>query len=186
MICLGLNKSAAKMSDSASSISLPSLRETQRWCSMPTPVKHNLRSPELNPSDILNVPYGEDIHKWVQEKYEAYRRAVAKLTADRAALLEGTTTNFESANSDLQGRMLLYYPLENVADGAAEASSKGFFDMEDAPPWDTWVTYSDGAITSWVPEHLISQAQAGIDANPVDCIHWLDARETIDRKSDRT
>jgi len=73
-----------------------------------------------------------------------------------------------------QGRLLLYEPLETVDDGAASASSQGFFDVEDAPPWDTWFVYSGGSIFCWVPDSLVQKAQAGIDANPVDCIHWCD------------
>jgi hypothetical protein len=71
-----------------------------------------------------------------------------------------------------RGRLLLYEPLETVTDGASDSSSRGFFDIEDAPPWDMWFLYSRGSIFSWVPEALAQDAQAGIDANPVDCIHW--------------
>jgi hypothetical protein len=66
------------------------------------------------------------------------------------------------------GRLLIYYPEETLQDGAAEFASHGFFDLEDAPPWDTWFLYAGGAILSWVPNSLIESAQAGIDANPVD------------------
>jgi len=150
------------------------LAETQTWCSRSTAIARNLRSRELDPSEILNIPYHEDIHKWVQEKYEAYRIAVAEVAVKRSALLHGIVTSGGNASSDFKGRLLLYYPLETVSDGAADASSKSFFDVEDAPPWDTWLAYAEGAIISWVPDHLISRAQAGLDANPVDCIHWLD------------
>lgn len=174
MISLGLNKAAAKISYPASPVSLPSLHEAQRWCSLPAPIKHGLRSPELNPSDTLNIPHREDIHRLVQEKYEAYRRAVEEVIGKRSALLRGMVTGTETTSPESKGRLLRYYPLETVDDGAAEASSKGFFDFNDAPPWDTWVAYLDGAIISWIPEPLIARAQAGIDANPVDCIHWMD------------
>jgi hypothetical protein len=36
---------------------------------------------------------------------------------------------------------------------------------------------SENAIFSWVPEPLIRDAQAGIDANIVNCIHWCDWSE---------
>jgi len=177
MTSLGINDVVAKVSPSASSISTPSLPEAQRWCSLSAAAKYDLRSPELDPSTILQIREfeirdREDIHRWLQEKYEAYRFAVAELITKRSALLHGIETSAQNANSDFEGRLLLYQPLETVSDGAAEASSEGFFDIRDAPPWDTWVTYFEGAIVSWVPKHLISLAQAGIDANPVDCIHW--------------
>jgi|SRR5215469_7025541 len=156
------------------SFPLPAFAEAQRWCSLPEPRKRNLRSPELDPSNTLKIRDQDDIHKWVQEKYEAYRGAVEELITRRSDLIQRVVTNSGIASSDLKGKLLLYQPLETVSDGAAEASSKGFFDVKDAPPWDTWLAYFEGAIVSWVPEDLIFRAQAGIDANPVDCIHWLD------------
>jgi hypothetical protein len=78
-----------------------------------------------------------------------------------------------------KGKLLLYEPLETVTDGSSEFSSHGFFNIEDAPPWNTWFLYSGGKIFSWVPEALVHNAQAGIDANPVDCIHWCDWSELL-------
>jgi len=66
--------------------------------------------------------------------------------------------------------------METVDCGAAEAISHGFFDLHDSPPWDTWFWYSEGTILAWVPEGFLNRAQAGIDANPVDCIHWATPR----------
>ncbi len=71
-------------------------------------------------------------------------------------------------------KILLYAPEENLADGAAKYSSKGFFDVDNVPPWDTWLTFSNGILLSWVPELLVGLAQNGIDANPEGCIRWLD------------
>jgi len=72
-----------------------------------------------------------------------------------------------------KGRMLIYVPEENVADGASEAASSGFFDLYDAPPWDVWVAYSDHTLLAWVPPQLIGLAQIGIDVNAVECFRWL-------------
>jgi hypothetical protein len=93
----------------------------------------------------------------------------------RSTLIRDTHIgNADLALAQSKGKLLLYEPLETVTDGAAAAASRGFFDIEDAPPWDTWFLYSRGTIFSWVPESLAQNAQAGIDANPVDCIHWCD------------
>jgi hypothetical protein len=83
----------------------------------------------------------------------------------------------ETVNPLTQNKLLLYFPLETVHDGAAEAASRGFYDIEDAPPWDTWFLYENDAVFCCVPEPAISAAQAGIDANPVDCIHWANWSE---------
>lgn len=81
---------------------------------------------------------------------------------------------FESIDVLSKSKLLTYEPLETVDDGAAEASSMGFYDVHDAPPWDCWFLYGDHAVFCCVPEFAISHAQNGIDANPVDCIRWAD------------
>jgi len=72
------------------------------------------------------------------------------------------------------GRLLIYIPEENLADGAAKYTSRGFFDDDNVPPWDIWVAFFGGTLLSWVPPHLIELAQCGIDANPESCIAWLE------------
>lgn len=81
------------------------------------------------------------------------------------------------------GRLLVYFPDEQLADGAAEEESKGFFDTFNTPPWDTWVAlYGDDQhdrafsvyLVSWVPPALVDLATAGIRVNPEECIVWLD------------
>ena len=41
------------------------------------------------------------------------------------------------------GRFLAYFPDDNLFDGAAEAESQGFFDVDNIPPYDTWVWWSE-------------------------------------------
>jgi hypothetical protein len=134
-----------------------------------------LRSRELDPSAFLRVPSLAEVGVEVllQRLRESYQRAICAINEMRSTLV----TNIEVADPALaqsKGKLLLYEPLETVTDGAAASSSRGFFDIKDAPPWDTWFLYSGGTIFSWVPESLVQKAQAGIDANPVDCIHWCD------------
>jgi len=61
-----------------------------------------------------------------------------------------------------------------VQDGASKAGSIGFYDLDDAPPWDTWFQYSDHAIFCCVLQLAVTRAQNGIDGNPVACIEWAD------------
>ena len=71
------------------------------------------------------------------------------------------------------GRLLVYFPHENLADGAADLASNGFYDVNNVPPWDLWVSFSDGELISWVPIGLVEAAHMGIDVNPEECIQWL-------------
>jgi hypothetical protein len=70
------------------------------------------------------------------------------------------------------GKLLLFAPEETLSDGAATYASKGFFDVDNIPPWDTWVCYFERYVVSWVPPRLVALANAGIDANPEQCISW--------------
>ncbi|MGE0871284.1 MAG: hypothetical protein AB7P03_22175 [Kofleriaceae bacterium] len=97
------------------------------------------------------------------------------------------------------GRLLVYFPDVNLCCGAAEHESHGFFDVENTPPWDTWIALGvDHNVTktspyrvylvSWVPTELVELADAGIQANPEGCIRWLEdvdvgARHELDLAS---
>lgn len=156
------------------------ISEASMWCSLEQSLESNLRSAALDPSTILSIHRDEDIHVFVRKKYESYQRAVGEVSRKRSALLNGQRPTPEFSTPDSGARLLIYQPLETVDDGAAEASSEGFFDLSDAPPWDTWLLYSNGTVLSLVPESFVRTAQAGIDANPVDCIHWPTPRELSD------
>jgi hypothetical protein len=129
------------------------------------PLEHQLRTSALAPAESIgNIQSEERRHEIVD--------SVIKLRSSliNAHLAGGPTI----APSRPQGRLLLYVPDENVADGASRYASNGFFDPYDCPPWDLWLQYSDRTLISWVPEVLFPLAQAGIDANPIDCIRWAD------------
>lgn len=117
-------------------------------------LRAQLRTQELNPGDT--GVFG------ISSVIEGRRRLLAK---------SGLEISSPSTNT---GRLLFYWPHENVADGASEYSSNGFFDVNDAPPWDTWMSFDSERLVSWVPSVLVPSAQAGIDANPVECIRWAD------------
>jgi hypothetical protein len=124
------------------------------------PMDRNLRSPELKPS--LGLDESGDDALWAQ--------AVAEVVARRSRLTAGTST--EKRDMNVAGRLLLYSPSENLACGAAEASSNGFFDVNNVPPWDIWIDFSEGTLASWVPPALVDVAQMGIYVNPEECIRW--------------
>jgi len=127
------------------------------------PVETAIRSVELSPGRPLASNMS------AQDRSEV----VAEVVAKRSRLLEGISVN-EHGNYANAGRLLLYWPEENLACGAAQASSGGFFDADNVPPWDMWVAYEGRVLISWVPPGLIELAQMGIDANPENCIQWVD------------
>jgi hypothetical protein len=66
-------------------------------------------------------------------------------------------------------------PISNPeTNGAAEYVSFGFFDVDNVPPWDTWVTMFGKYVVSWVPPQLFRLVQEGLDVNPERCIVWAD------------
>lgn len=82
------------------------------------------------------------------------------------------------------GRLLIYFPNHNLCCGAAEQQTDGFFDVDNVPPWDTWVSYwedeeqnvdsFDGEyLIAWVPPAFVESANEGVNVNPEQCIMWL-------------
>ncbi len=151
---------------------LQALSDTAAWCRCSKNAQ--LRSSELDPTSLLKVrPFDEiGMEAHLMQRRQSYERAVQSINSMRSNLSRDASQEIDPANP--RGKLLLYEPLETVDDGASSMSSQGFFDCEDAPAWDTWFLYSAGSIFSWLPERLIANAQAGIDPNPVDCIHWCD------------
>lgn len=126
------------------------------------PLDRKLRSPELKPSFNLDK-FGND---------SLWAEAVAETVARRSPVTTGAPS--EKGDTNVGGRLLLYTPSENLACGAAEVSSNGFFDVNNVPPWDIWVSFSERTLVSWVPPALIDVAQMGIDVNPEECIRWAE------------
>jgi hypothetical protein len=103
----------------------------------------------------------------------------------------------QPAESLAGGRLLIYLPDEELADGAAEAETNGFFNSHNEPPWDTWLFYidnraenkrdtqndtwspDDSYLISWVPPELIDLVNSGIWANPEYCIRWATEFDTL-------
>lgn len=80
------------------------------------------------------------------------------------------------------GRLLVYFPDDDLACGAAEDETYGFFDVNNVPPWDTWVTYIQNAyngeynteyLVAWIPREFVKLANRGVNVNPEQCIQWL-------------
>lgn len=90
-------------------------------------------------------------------------------------------------SSDLEtviagGRLIAYSPDSNLACGTSEAETKGYFDVNNTPPWDTWVALLDdpnakhweSSLIAWVPPAFVQLVQAGINVIPEECVLWLE------------
>ena len=119
-----------------------------------------LRSPELQPSASFT-------------ETEKFRLIVQSVISRRAALVI-ELTHLQIAAHRAEGRLMTYWPEETLACGGAEYASVGFFDVDNTPPWDTWVAFSNKVLLSWVPGELVDLVSKGIEANPEGCIAWYE------------
>src|SRR3954451_18824028 len=149
------------------------LAQTIAWCGPradPADPAGSLRSTELRPQ-LLAAKREHAVSSLVTHR--SYADAPTK-----AAVAVGSRDDL------VGGRLLAYFPDEELSDGAAEVETRGFFDAFNAPPWDTWVgLFEDDRenrspyLVSWVPPAFIDLASAGIWVNPEECIVWLDAAD---------
>lgn len=147
------------------------LAETIAWCASRVRAddpKHSLRTAEISPP-LLARDRADAVHSVAVYRHGYDRNLPA-------------ATGRESLRG---GRLLVYFPDADLADGAAEVQSRGFFDIHNVPPWDAWIALADDKpavadvsfqqyVVAWVPPELIACAAAGIDVNPERCIAWLD------------
>ena len=157
------------------------LAQTIAWCrdvGLPSQARQSLRTCRSDQDDLTSQS-----HQVFRVCLERSRRLLASGKRDLSPV------------SDLcGGRLLAYFPDDNLCCGTAEAESLGFFDVNNIPPHDTWVwmvrnvrafTYADGArgeleanyLVAWIPPDFLELASAGIAVNPEGCILWLDTRD---------
>jgi hypothetical protein len=151
------------------------LAETIAWCQQCVRIedpRKSLRSFDLTPHILAGN------REWIVSSLLWARKGAL---SEKAKELSPVTKPDHLAG----GKLLAYFPDEQVHDGASEAASKGLLDEYDSPPWDTWTGIFTEAshhspewtrtyVVSWVPPEFISLAEEGIVVNPVDCIAWLE------------
>ena len=151
------------------------LSETSRWCASKARVDdpaHSLRSHELVP----------------RQETEDWQAIVESVCDRRARLLQG---QWSSAPAVPAGRLLVFDPGQSLSDGAAMVESNGFFDVDNAPPWDTWIAYVreqphqpgswtnlDSYLLCWIPTIFLDLVERGIAVNPERCLLWADVADT--------
>ena len=126
------------------------------------PLARQLRTPSLRPAPFVYPQPSAERAQLVE--------GVAKRRADQLRLEHRYPLVLVDHLAG--GRLLKYAPSENLCDGAAQYSSKGLFDVDNMPPWDTWICFIEPYLISWVPPSLLDLANSGIDANPEQCILW--------------
>jgi hypothetical protein len=144
------------------------MAEAIAWCSSrprPWSPLATFRSVDIAPE------FGSDSRKsWVQSVATQRRRA-----------LGGGNISLQKKFYGYEGRLLAYYPDENLACGVAEVETQGFFTVDNVPPWDTWVAYlheddRTNYLLAWVPGPLTRIVGEGIRVIPEECVGWLDVR----------
>lgn len=140
------------------------LMKTAAVGSIVPPLRQQLRSEVLRPFALSLAESGAD------------RSAIVdQVTNARSQIMRQSPKQPDSRSVALrEGRLLLFAPEENLSDGAAEYASMGFFDVDNVPPWDTWVVMVEKYLVSWVPPQLVRLVQEGLDVNPEQCILWAD------------
>jgi len=115
------------------------------------------------------------------------------VAARRYCLPEQQITPVRFTDDLKGGKLLVYFPDAELSDGAAEVASRGFFDVHNAPAWDTWVgLFEDDVrgpdlsyktyLISYVPEPLVKLVNDGVEVNPEECIMWLENSTTSLRR----
>lgn len=147
------------------------LAQTIFWCAPRIDIRNpatSLRTPELRPR-LLEESRASAVDAvcYARESYGGIEIRKATIPGDLGG-----------------GRLLVYFPNNDLACGAAEQETAGFFDINNVPPWDTWVAYVQDEqpnidsfdteyLIAWVPPEFVGLASEGISVNPEQCILWL-------------
>ncbi|MDQ3816423.1 MAG: hypothetical protein M3362_01880 [Acidobacteriota bacterium] len=140
------------------------------WCAPRADLSNpasSLRTPQLRPRLL-----------------EESRFSAVETVANARELFGGVGIRKATIPDNLAGgRLLIYFPNYDLACGATEQETEGFFDVNNVPPWDTWVAYVQDArsvesydteyLIAWIPREFVALADEGITVNPEQCIKWL-------------
>lgn len=74
----------------------------------------------------------------------------------------------------LGGQILRYVPDRSRGDKTSGYESKGFYDADSCPPWDTWVCFAADELIAYVPRVICGLAQRGLEVDTAECLRWAD------------
>jgi len=89
------------------------------------------------------------------------------------------------------GRLLAYNPDMTLSDGASALATQNSFDVQDIPPWDTWLVYVTDDylretnkefspyLLSWVPDGLVNIVTYGMEMIIEGCLSWATDLDTV-------
>jgi hypothetical protein len=78
------------------------------------------------------------------------------------------------------GRLLVFEVAWTLDEGAMYTESDGFFDeLQDGPPWDTWVYYDPvkDLLIWWAPPLFLPYVEAGMNVMSLEWNWWLTGNE---------
>jgi hypothetical protein len=146
------------------------LAETILWCKQTAPEYRT----------VLPVP-SQPIARLPVDKREQFIKLVLDTRRQKLGDIALPTSN------ELEGQLLIFYPDCTFAfDGVAQLESRGFFDFDNYPAYDTWVDYGlnqmqsqyvcregEHYLISWVPPQNVKNVDRAIQANADESLLWL-------------
>jgi hypothetical protein len=187
--------------------SLWRIAETIAWCTQhgvlaePSIAAYKLRTPELCPPGHC---YARDEHGYtaLEPSLGSLRPDALTMLVDEVAQLRASHLRasglypLRPASHLAGGRLLCYAPHENLAEGVEEQETKGYFDVQAVPPWDTWLWFTTqqtrlkshfgqefwyrSYLISWIPPELKELVDEGaVQTSTTHALEWADKMESM-------
>ena len=101
---------------------------------------------------------------------DAIAAEVAAFLARRQELL-GSRPAPEAA-LPLGDRIQAFLPRRSLFHGSSPPECDGFIDVDEIPPWGTWIVWVGEMLLSWVPASMVAGVDSAIRCNPEESIRW--------------
>ena len=115
------------------------------------------------------------LFKLFQQKEEVFIDTLSE-RVNLVLLMRKRMANFIQTPLSISGRLLAFYPYLTMYDGVAEQVSNGFFDSDDVPPPEFWLSLKDEVLLAFIPDEFIKQANQGVENSMSGCLEWLSDR----------
>lgn len=166
----------------------PPASDHSHWASAlaDSPPAMALRSAALAPFTTVLSNYETFVDADLQAELTAFQ-------AERRRLLSAATESGHhpeltvDREANRPHAFLVFEPAASMSDGAAYEATAGYFDVNNMPPWDTWITpvppppWSNiawgPALLCWVPSWARQGVETAIYVNPEQCLHWVEIHE---------